>query len=783
VRKRPGMYIGNVQDGTGLHQMAFEVIDNSVDEHLAGFCSRINVWIHFGGSITIEDDGRGIPVEEHPEEGKSAAEVVMTVLHAGGKFDHGSYKVSGGLHGVGVSVVNALSEFLKMEIRRDGKVWFQEYKKGEPVQSLAALGAAQRTGTKVTFKPDPEVFEDPSFSWSILTARARELAFLNAGLTIRVVDQRHDRRQSFCYDGGITSYVEHLSRNKMAIHDGVVTIQDVKDGVTVELALQWSDSLNENILCYTNNIHNRDGGTHLTGLRAGLTRTINGYASTHNLLKDFKGTLSGEDIREGLTAVCTLKMPDPSFSNQTKDKLINTEAKGLVETVINEKLGDSLEMNPVLSKKIVSKVVLAAKARAAARKARDLVVRKGLLDVTSLPGKLADCQSRDPDTSELFIVEGDSAGGSAKQARDRGHQAVLPLRGKILNVEKARFEKVLSSAELGTLITALGTGIGEGNFEVDKIRYKHIIIMTDADVDGSHIRTLLLTFFFRQMPDIIARGYLYIAQPPLFKVKKGKKELYLKNEEALTRFIVAAGTGELELMSNGHVVKGKDLERLVTLAGRYSRMLAQVGKRRNPQMVEAIVWGSTLRRSSLYSPEAIDSSLVEVESYLKRHHPHLVPFDIKKEWDDEHASHKIILVPTQLGEEHAVVLDFAFFASAEFEELVSLRQRIETLDAPPYEVRRGEEAFGADNPGALWRLVDEHGRKGLQIQRYKGLGEMNPEQLWDTTMNPETRSLLQVRITEQADADDLFTVLMGDAVEPRRDFIESNALHVRNLDI
>ncbi len=783
VRKRPGMYIGNVQDGTGLHQMAFEVIDNSVDEHLAGFCDQINIWIHFGGSITVQDNGRGIPVEEHEGEKKSAAEVVMTVLHAGGKFDHGSYKVSGGLHGVGVSVVNALSEFLKMEIRRQDKVWFQEYKHGEPVGALTALGAAQDTGTKITFKPDPEVFEDPSFSLSILTARARELAFLNAGLSIRLVDQRTDKRETFCYDGGIASYVEHLGRNKTPIHEDVVSIQDVRDGVTVEVALQWNDSLNENILCYTNNIHNRDGGSHLTGLRAGLTRTINGYATASNLLKDFKGTLSGEDIREGLMAVCALKMPDPSFSNQTKDKLINTEAKGLVETVINEKLGAVLEENPPLAKKIVSKVVLAAKARAAARKARDLVVRKGLLDITSLPGKLADCQSRNPDECELYIVEGDSAGGSAKQARDRKNQAVLPLRGKILNVEKARFEKVLSSAELGTMITALGTGIGEDAFDVEKIRYKRVIIMTDADVDGSHIRTLLLTFFFRQMPEIITRGYLYIAQPPLFKVKKGKKELYLKNEEALTRFIVAAGTGELELMSNGNVVRGSDLEGLVTLSGRYSRMLEQVGKRRNAQMVEAVVWGSRLRRSTLYDSEAIDPCIADVEAYLKLHHPHLVPFEIKKDWDDEHASHRITLVPTQLGEEHAVVLDFAFFASAEFEELVSLRQRIELLAIPPYEVRRGEESFSAKHPGALWKLVDEHGRKGLQIQRYKGLGEMNPDQLWGTTMNPKTRSLLQVRVTEQAGADDLFTVLMGDAVEPRREFIETNALQVRNLDI
>jgi DNA gyrase subunit B len=783
VRKRPGMYIGNVQDGTGLHQMAFEVIDNSVDEHLAGFCSNINIWIHFGGSITVEDDGRGIPVEEHQGEKKSAAEVVMTVLHAGGKFDHGSYKVSGGLHGVGVSVVNALSEFLKMEIRREDKVWFQEYRKGEPVGPLTALGPAQRTGTKITFKPDPDVFDDPTFGWSILLARARELAFLNAGLNIRIVDQRTDRREILCYDGGITSYVEYLARNKTPINKDVVTVKDERDGITVEVALQWNDSLNENILCYTNNIHNRDGGTHMTGLRAGLTRTINSYGAEHNLLKDFKGTLSGDDIREGLTAVCALRMPDPSFSNQTKDKLINTEVKGIVEAVINDGLGRVLEENPPLAKKIVSKVVLAATAREAARKARDLVVRKGILDLTTLPGKLADCQSRDPDESELFIVEGDSAGGSAKQARNRRNQAVLPLRGKILNVEKARFEKVLGSAELGTLITALGTGIGEDKFDVERIRYRRVIIMTDADVDGSHIRTLLLTFFFRQMPDVLTRGYLYIAQPPLFKVKKGKREMYLKNEEALNRFIVTAGTSELSLLSNGNVLEGGDLERLVTLAGRYARMLEQVGKRRNPRMIEAIIWGSSLRRSTLYDGAAIDGCLSSVEAYLMQHHPHLLPFEVAKEWDDEHASHRVRIVPTQLGKDHEVVLDFTFFASAEFEELVSLRRAIEGLAAPPYEVRRGEESLPAPDPGALWKLVDEQGRKGIQIQRYKGLGEMNPEQLWETTMNPETRSLLQVRVTEQADADDLFTVLMGDAVEPRREFIERNALQVRNLDI
>ncbi len=783
VRKRPGMYIGNVQDGTGLHQMAFEVIDNSVDEHLAGFCRNIEIIIHFGGSITIADDGRGIPVQEHQEEKKSAAEVVMTVLHAGGKFDHGSYKVSGGLHGVGVSVVNALSELLKMEVRRDGHVWFQEYRRGEPLQPLAALGPAQRTGTKITFKPDPEVFEDTNFSHRIIASRARELAFLNAGLSITLTDERIDYHESFCYDGGIKSYVEHLGRNKVPINEEIVSLREEREGVLVEVAMQWHDSLNENILCYTNNIHNRDGGTHLTGVRSGLTRTINSYGTEHNLLKEVKGTLSGEDIREGLTAVCTLRMPDPSFSNQTKDKLINTEIKGITEAVVNEQLGRFLEENPNLARMILKKIILAAKAREAARRARDLVVRKGILDLTTLPGKLADCQSNDPDESEIFIVEGDSAGGSAKQARNRRNQAVLPLRGKILNVEKARFEKVLSSAELGTLITALGTGVGEDKFDVEKVRYKRIIIMTDADVDGSHIRTLLLTFFFRQMPEIISRGYLYIAQPPLFKVKKGKKELYLKNEESLDSFIEAAGSEELSLSTSGRTLSGEEIKTLVGLSGRYARMLGQMGRRRNSQLIEAIIWGSHLRRTSLVDPSAIDAEIENILAYLEKHHPNILPVKLEKHRDEEHASHTLRFVPVQLGEDAAVKLDFDFFNSAEFEELVSLSERIRSLASPPYSIHRTQEDVTAADPRELWRSVDGMGRKGLMIQRYKGLGEMNPEQLWETTMDPVRRSLLQVRITEQAEADNVFTVLMGDAVEPRREFIETNALMVRNLDI
>ncbi|MFH1434762.1 MAG: DNA topoisomerase (ATP-hydrolyzing) subunit B [Pseudomonadota bacterium] len=782
VKKRPGMYIGNVGDGTGLHQMIFEVIDNSVDEFLAGCCSQIDVTIHDGNTVTVEDNGRGIPVEEHPEEHRSAAEVVMTMLHAGGKFDHSSYKVSGGLHGVGVSVVNALSESLKMEIRRVGKVWYQEYRRGEPLAPLDSLGPSARTGTKITFKPDPDIFAVTTFSRESISSRLREIAFLNAGLKLSYADERYDKSEEFFSEGGIQSYVTYLGRNKQPIHAEPVFFQDERDEVHVEIALQWNDSITENILCYTNNIHNRDGGSHLTGVRTALTRTLNTYQSAFNVVKDYKGTLQGEDIREGLTAVCAIRMPNPSFSNQTKDKLINTEVKGIVETVINDKLGDFLERNPALSKSVVSRVVMAARAREASRKARELVMRKGILDATTLPGKLADRQERNPEVCELFIVEGESAGGSAKQGRDRRFQAVLPLKGKILNVEKSRVEKILSNAEIGTLITALGGGFGE-DFNIEKVRYHKIVIMTDADVDGSHIRTLILTFFFRQMAAIIEKGYLYIAQPPLYKVKRGKSEAYLKNEDSLKQFITGAALEDMKLGASSGTFDENNLRRFMDLVGRYSTLLGQVSKRKNKSIVEAVLWGTELNRRVLADRHRITPQLKHIENYLERNAKEILPVRFELEWDEEHACYSIKCIPVQLGIEKGAILDFRFFDSIEFEEIVTMKNRIREFGSPPYTVSMNGKETVTTSVRKLWKIVEETGKTGISMQRYKGLGEMNPQQLWETTMDPDRRTLLQVRVEDGPRADDLFTVLMGDLVEPRRQFIEQNALYVKNLDI
>jgi len=784
VRKRPGMYIGNVQDGSGLHQMIYEVVDNSVDEFLAGFCKNIHVTIHSGNSVTVEDDGRGIPVDEHPEEHRSAAEVVMTVLHAGGKFDHSSYKVSGGLHGVGVSVVNALSEFLKMEIRRDGKVWYQEYRKGEPLQPIVSLGPSTRTGTKITFKPDPEIFQITSFSYESISARLREISFLNAGLRLTLIDERNDKSEEFFTEGGIKSFVEYLGRNKTSVHGEPIWIKDEKEGIEVEVALQWSDAITETILCYTNSIHNRDGGAHLTGLRAALTRTINNYESTHNVVKDYKGTITGDDIREGLTAVCSIRMPNPSFSNQTKDKLINTEVKGIVEAIVNDKLGDFFERHPAVAKAVVSRIVMAAKAREASRKARELVMRKGVLDTATLPGKLADCQEKDPALCELFIVEGESAGGSAKQGRDRRFQAVLPLKGKILNVEKSRIEKILSNAEIGTLITALGTGFGEEEFNIDKIRYHKIIIMTDADVDGSHIKTLLLTFFYRRMRPIIERGYLYIAQPPLFKVKRGKQEMYLRDEEALKKFIAKSALEEIKVSSSSGQVSDDKIAHFMDLVWRYSLLLQQIGRKKNRSIIEAIIWGTDLDRVKLSDRHILTTQIKGIENYLMENSPEILPLKYDMEWDEEHACYMLKCSPVQMPEETSTILDFRFIDSIEFEELKRLKKEISLYGQPPYKVFiESKEALVTHSVEKIWKLVEEIGRKGVQIQRYKGLGEMNPEQLWETTMNAEKRTLFQVKVDDAAEADWLFTVLMGDVVEPRKEFIEKNALAVKNLDI
>lgn len=788
VRKRPGMYIGNVQDGSGLHQMVFEVVDNSVDEHLAGYCKNIKVTIHYNGSITVEDDGRGIPVDIHPEEGKSAAEVVMTTLHAGGKFDHSIYKVAGGLHGVGVSVVNALSEYLRLEIKRDGKVWYQEYIRGKPVASIKPLGTTTKTGTKITFKPDPQIFKELNFSFELLATRFRELAFLNPGLSFELHDERVDKYQLISYEGGIVSYVKYLNRSKNPLHEDIIYISDTKDQIVVEIALQWNDSYQENIFCYTNNIYNRDGGSHLTGLKVGLTKTINNYAMSNNLLKEIKGGLTGEDVREGLVAVLSLKHPDPSFSNQTKDKLINSEVKGIVESIITEKLSRYFEEHPETARIVVSKAITAARAREAARKARELVVRKGLLDNSSLPGKLADCQEKDPEKAELFIVEGDSAGGSAKQGRDRRFQAILPLKGKIINVEKARLEKVLSNAEITTLVTALGAGFGEDNYDINKVRYHKIIIMTDADVDGSHIRTLLLTFFFRNFRELIERGYLYIAQPPLYKLKKGKEEIYLLNDDALNDYLLKKGIEDLELRdSEGNVILENSLYNLMVDAQRLSKLTTFLVKKLKieEEIFEHLFFFHGLKRSDLFDKERVSflaSSIEELKLIDKITLKELKP-KLRIEEDMEHEAYKLIIWVDSSS--ISTVVDFEVMNIIEDEEFYNIITRIKRYikfpDKYTAKVKEAEHQFDT-----LFKVVDfiiERGKSGVQIQRYKGLGEMNPQQLWETTMDPQRRVLKKVRIEDAIEADNLFSLLMGDQVEPRRKFIEENSLLVKNLDI
>ncbi|MFW6050874.1 MAG: DNA topoisomerase (ATP-hydrolyzing) subunit B [Myxococcota bacterium] len=791
VRKRPGMYIGDVHDGTGLHHLVWEAVDNAVDEHLAGHATTISVTVHPDDSITVVDDGRGIPVGMH-ERGVSAAEVVMTVLHAGGKFSSDSYKVSAGLHGVGVSAVNAVSEWLKMEIRREGKTWFQEYRRGIPLAPLQAIGQTDRTGTKISFKPDPEIFTDTVFSFDILNNRLREISFLNAGLAIALEDERSDKEVHYKFEGGIREFVETLNAKKTPLHPDVIHITDMRDGVEVDLALQWNDSYNENIFCYTNNVNNRDGGTHLTGLRTALTRTLNNYGQKEGLLKDLKNPLSGEDAREGLTAIVSVKHPDPSFDSQTKGKLVSSEVKGIVEGVVGERLGQYLEENPKSAKKIIEKTVLAARAREAARKAREMVQRKGHLDASTLPGKLADCQEKDPTSSEIYIVEGDSAGGSAKQGRDRRFQAILPLRGKILNVERARFEKMLSSAEIGTLITALGCGVAGGeNFDIDRLRYHQVIIMTDADVDGSHIRTLLLTFFYRQMPELIRRGYLYIAQPPLFKVKKGKSAQYLQSEDALYRWFRDQGADGLVLRAGEGTVtlQGEPLRRMLDDLLKFRDLLQRMDRRTEAAVVEAVIRGTDLQTVSLADRAAVDRAMEGIRSYLADKHPDRTPVEMEVEPDKEHDRFRI-RVTTRAGiAPRETIVDFDLLEGGDVEELRAIHEGIHALGKPPfYAIKldaQGEET-GREEIGDLddlWDYVEKRARKGVTVQRYKGLGEMNPAELWETTMNPESRTLLQVRIDDAVEAEELFSVLMGDQVEPRRDFIEKNALQVTNLDI
>jgi DNA gyrase subunit B len=800
VRKRPGMYIGDVHDGSGLHHLVWEAIDNAVDEHLAGACSEIHVVIHFDGSVSVEDNGRGIPVGMHAK-GVSAAEVVMTVLHAGGKFDNASYKVSAGLHGVGVSAVNAVSEWLKLEIKREGKVWHQEYGHGVPKFPLTAIGETEKHGTRLTFKPDPTIFTITDFSFDILASRLRELAFLNAGLLINLEDQRpNGMKDTYLYKGGIAEFVALLNKSKEPVHDDVISFigeftpqgdsapsrqNQNLNPIMVEVALQWNGSYTEAIYCYTNNVHNKDGGTHLTGLRAALTKTINAYGTAQNLFKDLKQGLAGEDVREGLTCVVSIKHPDPSFDSQTKSKLVSSEVRSIVEQIVGDKLGQRFEENPAIAKKIIEKAVIAAKAREAARKARE-VIRKGSLDVTSLSGKLADCQSKDPEKSEIYIVEGESAGGSAKMGRDRHFQAILPLKGKILNVERARLDRMLGSAEVGTLITALGCGINDaGGFEIDKLRYHKIILMTDADVDGSHIRTLLLTFFFRQMPDVIDKGYLYIAQPPLFRVRKGKKDLYLKHQGALDEYLFGNAVEGLEIFATGGGpgVKGAPLYRLAQRLKRFKAVLANLDKRCDGRIVASLLRASGLGVEELREKKKVQDAADKLRVYLQKRYPDLFPLQVNVGWETEHGSGTLEIVPRAGASARRSVIDYELVSSPEYQEAWSIDQDLRSIGAPPYKARSGNHDDEIADGEALIEYLDERGKKGISISRYKGLGEMNADELWETTMNPDARTLLQVRVDDAVKTDELFTILMGDQVEPRRQFIEQNALQVKNLDI
>ena len=782
VRKRPGMYIGDTDDGSGLHHMVYEVVDNAIDEALAGFCDKIEVCLNPDGSVTVADNGRGVPTDIHEEEGVSAAEVIMTHLHAGGKFDQNSYKVSGGLHGVGVSVVNALSQTLEMRIWRDGKEHFMRFADGAPEAGLAVVGDAEdRTGTEITFVPSTKTFTNVEFDFARLEHRLRELAFLNSGVHIVLEDARgvELQRTELSYDGGVKAFVKYLDRNKTGQHGDPIAISGERDNVVVESSLQWNDSYHENVLCFTNNIPQRDGGTHLAGFRAALTRAVNTHASTSGILKKEKITLTGDDVREGLTCVLSVKVPDPKFSSQTKDKLVSSEVRPAVESFLGERLNQWLEEHPNEARIVISKVVEAATAREAARKARELTRRKGALDISSLPGKLADCQERDPSKAELFLVEGDSAGGSAKQGRDRATQAVLPLRGKILNVERARIDKMLSSVEIGTLITAMGTGIHD-EFDVSKLRYHRIIIMTDADVDGAHIRTLLLTFFYRHMAPIIEAGYLYIAQPPLYKVSRGRSERYLKDEKAFEDFLIDSGLeGAVFADHQGVERAGDDLRRLVERARVCRRLLDSVGRRYPSWIVEQVAIAQALNPQVLSDPE----QAMQAAEYIARR-LNAYSAEYEREWTGEPTSDGGLRFSREVrGVQEVHDVDGRLIASSEARQMHEMRNELWEIYALHGELRRNDETFEIASPTKLLETVVASGRKGLSIQRYKGLGEMNPDQLWETTLDSNCRTLLQVKVEHADEANDLFGELMGDAVEPRREFIEQNALKVANLDI
>jgi DNA gyrase subunit B len=772
VRKRPAMYIGTTGI-EGLHHLVYEVVDNSVDESLAGYCKNVDVIIHLDGSCTVIDDGRGIPTEIHSEEGRSAAEVVLTELHAGGKFESKAYRISGGLHGVGVSVVNALSEWLDMEIKQNGTVFQQHYDRGAPAAPLAIVGKTKGRGTKITFRPDSEVFEILDFSWDILSQRLRELAFLNRGLNITLSDERTEKKQVFQYSGGIVSFVEHLNKNKTLIHPKPIYISGEKEDIIVEIALQYNDGYSETIYTFANNINTKEGGTHLIGFKSALTRTVNSYASSSGLMKDSKEGLSGDDIREGLSAIINVKLMNPQFEGQTKMKLGNSDIKGIVESIVNDTLGTYFEENPSVARKIVEKAIQASRAREAARKAKELTRRKGALEDTGLPGKLADCSEKDPALSEVFIVEGDSAGGSAKQGRDRRIQAILPLRGKILNVEKARFDKMLNSEEIRILITALGTGIGHEDFDIAKIRYHKVILMTDADVDGAHIRTLLLTFFYRQMPQVIEKGYLYIAQPPLFKVKKGRTEKYIQNELEMLNMLFELASDDIEMSIKGQQVKGKSLITHFKRLYRFERLTEWFERRRKDPDLLLFILASGMNKETLKDRKSLEELLARIRE--RDANMHIGDIQL----DEEHQTFGVEI----RRQNYKLNLDTNFLTSPEFRELENLYSIIRDLGPQPYKVQIKDGVKEIGTSKQLLEFILATAKKGLTIQRYKGLGEMNPQQLWETTMDTERRTLLQVTVRDSVEADSIFTILMGDQVEPRKEFITTHALEARNVDI